>query len=89
MSIAGVRALGWLARLRAERCCLVWACPAQLLGGWRGRCGAGANHGAGQGARDEHARQRSGACASAPGGQAEGSADGTFARARAPAMATG
>ena len=49
MSIAGVRALGWLARLRAERCCLVWACPAQLLGGWRGRCGAGANHGAGHG----------------------------------------
>ena len=45
-SIAGVRPLGWLARLRAQSCCLVWACPAQLLGGWRGRCGAGANHGA-------------------------------------------
>ena len=37
------------------------ACPAQLLGGWLGRCGAGTNHGAGQGARDEHAHQRSGA----------------------------
>ena len=46
---------------RPQRSCLVWACPAQLLGGWLGRCGAGANHGAGQGARDEHARQRSGA----------------------------
>ena len=60
-SIAGVRPLGWLARLRAHCSCLAWACPAQLLGGWLGRCGAGANHGAGQGARDEHARQRSGA----------------------------
>ena len=46
---------------RPQRSCLVWACPAQLLRGWLGRCGAGANHGAGQGARDEHARQRSGA----------------------------
>jgi hypothetical protein len=46
---------------RPQRSCLAWACPAQLLGGWLGRCGAGANHGAGQGARDEHARQRSGA----------------------------
>ena len=43
--------------------------PAQLLGvgvpsavAWRMALrGAGANHGAGQGARDEHARQRSGA----------------------------
>jgi len=34
-SIAGVRPLGWLARLRALRSSLVWACPAQLLGGWR------------------------------------------------------
>ena len=32
-SIAGVRPLGWLARLRAHRSCLVWACPSQLLGG--------------------------------------------------------
>ncbi len=60
-SIAGVRPLGWLARLRAHCKSLAWACPEQLLGGWLGRCGAGANHGAGQGARDEHARQRSGA----------------------------
>ena len=80
-SIAGVRPLGWLARLRAHCSCLAWACPAQLLGGWLGRCGAGANHGAGQGARDEHARQRSGACASAPRGQAEGCADGYLLRA--------
>jgi hypothetical protein len=70
-SIAGVRPLGWLARLRAHSAvawrgralgvpsAVAWrmACPAQLLGGRLGRCGAGANHGAGQGARDEHARQ--------------------------------
>ena len=74
-SIAGVRPLGWLARLRALRSSLVWACPAQLLGGWLGRCGAGANHGAGQGARDEHARQRSGA-------RPRAVQTATFARAR-------
>ena len=38
-SIAGVRPLGWLARVRAQSSCLAWACPAQLLGGalrgWR------------------------------------------------------
>jgi hypothetical protein len=38
-SIAGVRPLGWLARVRAQCSCLAWACPAQLLGGaqrgWR------------------------------------------------------
>ena len=31
-SIAGVRPLGWLARLRAQRSCLAWVRPAQLLG---------------------------------------------------------
>ncbi len=63
------------ARARPQRSCLAWACPElfQLLGGWLGRCGAGANHGAGQGARDEHARQL--------GGQAEGGADGYLALA--------
>jgi hypothetical protein len=38
-SIAGVRPLGWLARVRAQCSCLAWACAAQLLGGalwgWR------------------------------------------------------
>ena len=32
-SIAGVRPLGWLARVRAQCRCLAWACTAQLLGG--------------------------------------------------------
>ena len=31
-SIAGVRPLGWLARVRAQRKCLAWVCPVQLLG---------------------------------------------------------
>jgi hypothetical protein len=30
-SIAGVRPLGWLARVRAQCSRLAWACPAQLL----------------------------------------------------------
>ena len=38
-SIAGVRPLGWLARVRAQSSCLAWACAAQSLGGaqrgWR------------------------------------------------------
>ena len=38
-SIAGVRPLGWLARVRAQCSRLAWACPAQLLAagalGWR------------------------------------------------------
>ena len=38
-SIAGVRPLGWLARVRAQCSRLEWACPAQLLRplqrGWR------------------------------------------------------
>ena len=36
-SIAGVRPLGWLARLRALCSSVVWACPAKLLGGWMAR----------------------------------------------------
>ena len=31
-SIAGVRPLGWLARVRAHRKCRAWVCPVQLLG---------------------------------------------------------
>ncbi len=36
-SIAGVRPLGWLARVRAQCSCLAWACPVQCLAlrGWR------------------------------------------------------
>ena len=55
-SIAGVRPLGWLARLQAQRS-LAGRAPL----GWRGRCGAGAITALGMGARDDHAKQRSGA----------------------------
>ena len=48
-SIAGVRPLGWLARVRAQRNCLADGSRALRLWGL-----TGANHGAGQGARDEH-----------------------------------
>ena len=55
-SIAGVRPLGWLARVRAQRKCLAWACPVQLLGA----AGLAPITALGMGARDDHARQRSG-----------------------------
>jgi hypothetical protein len=55
-SIAGVRPLGWLARVRAHRKCLAWACPVQLLGA----AGLAPITALGMGARDDHARQRSG-----------------------------
>ena len=55
-SIAGVRPLGWLARVRAHRRCLAWACPVQLLGA----AGLAPITALGMGARDDHARQRSG-----------------------------
>ena len=58
-------AVAWCGR--AQRSC--WADGA-------GAAGLGPITALGMGARDEHARQRSGACASAPRGQAEGSADG-------------
>ena len=55
-SIAGVRPLGWLARVRAQRKCLAWACPEQLLGA----AGLAPITALGMGARDDHARQHSG-----------------------------
>jgi len=55
-SIAGVRPLGWLARVRAQRKCLAWVCPVQLLGA----AGLAPITALGMGARDDHARQRSG-----------------------------
>ena len=55
-SIAGVRPLGGLARVRAQRKCLAWACPVQLLGA----AGLAPITALGMGARDDHARQRSG-----------------------------
>ena len=66
-----------LARALARRALLLGVgVPSAVLGGWRGRCaGLGPITALGMGARDEHAHQRSGACASAPGGQAEGRAD--------------
>ena len=55
-SIAGVRPLGWLARVRAHRRCLAWACPVQLLGA----AGLAPITALGMGSRDDHARQRLG-----------------------------
>ena len=55
-SIAGVRPLGWLARVRAQRKCLAWVCPVQLLGA----AGLAPITALGMGARDDHTRQRSG-----------------------------
>ena len=57
-SIAGVRPLGWLARVRAQCSCLAWACPAQLLAA--GAAGLAPITALGMGARDDHARQRLG-----------------------------
>jgi hypothetical protein len=63
ISVAGVRPLDWLARVRAQRSCLSRACHARL----RGACAAGLAPRArargtvlGIGARDDRARQRSG-----------------------------
>ena len=61
-SIAGVRPLGWLAHLRAQRSCLAWASAQRSC--WAEGAGAarlGPITALGMGARDQHARQRSGA----------------------------
>ncbi len=55
-SIAGVRPLGWLARVRAQYS-LAWACPAQLLAA--GAAWLAPITALGMGARDDHAHQRS------------------------------
>jgi hypothetical protein len=75
-SIAGVRPLGWLARLRALRSSLVWACPAQLLGGWRAQrsCLAEGSGAAGLGPITALGRERAMSMRWL-GGQAEGGAD--------------
>jgi len=56
-SIAGVRPLGWLARVRAQCSRLAWACPAQLLAAGAARLAP--ITALGMGARDDHAHQRS------------------------------
>ena len=56
-SIASVRPLGWLARVRAQCSRLAWECPAQFLAA--GAAGPGPITALGMGARDDHARQRS------------------------------
>ena len=61
-SIASVRPLGWLARVRAQCSRLAWECPAQFLAA--GAAGPGPITALGMGARDDHARQL--------GGQAKG-----------------
>ena len=83
-SIAGVRPLGWLARVRAQCSCLAWACPAQLLGGWRAQrsCLAEGSGAAGLGPITALGRERAMSMRWL-GGQAEGGADGYLARASA------
>ena len=58
-SIAGVRPLGWLARLRAQRSCLVWASAQRSCLAEMARA-LGPITALGMGSRDDHARQRSG-----------------------------
>ena len=62
ISIAGVRPLGWLARVRAKRTCWARACSAQLLGAGAAGLAPRAPRGTalGTGARDDRTRQRSG-----------------------------
>jgi hypothetical protein len=62
-SIAGVRPLGWLARARARPERRSWRGRAQssCLADGAGAAGLGPFTALGNGARDDHARQRSGA----------------------------
>ena len=61
ISIAGVRPLGWLARVRAKRTCWARACSAQLLGaGAAGLAPRARGMALGMEALDDRTRQRSG-----------------------------
>jgi hypothetical protein len=73
-SIAGVRPLGWPARVRAHSA-VSWRAQRSCLADGAGAARLGPITALGNGARDGHARQRS-------GGQAKDMQTDTFARAR-------
>jgi len=80
-SIAGVRPLGWPARVRAHSA-VSWRAQRSCLADGAGAARLGPITALGNGARDGHARQRS-------GGQAKDMQTDTFARARCWRQAVG